>query len=318
MSSVIRSDSTTTQRPPQSEPLQMAVPNTGVSWAAALAGAITAAALSLALVVLGVGLGLSGASPWSNRGISAEALGISAIAWLTFTQIAASGIGGYLAGRLRTHWGRLHTDEVYFRDTAQGLLSWSLATIATAALMGSAISNMVGTSVSAGASVASAVGNAAADVAGTPTSDATGYWIDTLLRMDTAGAAAAGEPITTPAQMDPNEMAASRAEAARIVLHALSEGRLSPSDTSNLGRIVARRNGVSQAAAEAHVNTVFVNVKKKIDDTAAAARNKADQARKAGAYSSLWIFVALLAGAFVSAVCAVIGGRRRDKVIVRG
>ncbi len=38
----------------------------------------------------------------------------------------------------------------------------------------------------------------------------------------------------------------------------------------------------------------------------------ADEARKAAAVTSLWIFVALLAGAFFASVAALSGGRRRD------
>ncbi len=76
--------------------------SSGVSWGAILAGAAGAAALSLILLILGVGLGLSSVSPFAGNGVSATTFGVSTIVWLTFTQIAASGLGGYLAGRLRT------------------------------------------------------------------------------------------------------------------------------------------------------------------------------------------------------------------------
>jgi hypothetical protein len=87
-----------------------------VSWGAIFAGAAAAAALSLILLLLGTGLGLSSVSPWANEGVSATALSVSTILWLTFTQLAASAMGGYLAGRLRTKWVSVHGDEVYFRD----------------------------------------------------------------------------------------------------------------------------------------------------------------------------------------------------------
>jgi hypothetical protein len=79
------------------------------------------------LLVLGTGLGLSSVSPWSERGVSAAAFGTSTILWLTLTQLLAAGMGGYLAGRLRTKWTALHNDEVYFRDTAHGFLAWAVA-----------------------------------------------------------------------------------------------------------------------------------------------------------------------------------------------
>lgn len=70
-------------------------PASAVSWAAILAGAAGAAALSLILLILGTGLGLSSISPWANNGASANTLGVSTILWITFTQLAASGMGGY-------------------------------------------------------------------------------------------------------------------------------------------------------------------------------------------------------------------------------
>lgn len=98
-----------------------------VSWSAILAGAVGSAALSLILLILGTGIGLSLVSPWSGVGISATAFGVTTVVWLTFTQLLASGMGGYLAGRLRTKWVSAHTDEVYFRATAHGFLSWAVA-----------------------------------------------------------------------------------------------------------------------------------------------------------------------------------------------
>src|SRR6185436_4363413 len=118
---------------------------------AIVAGAAAAAALSLILLILGTGLGFSVVSPWSHDGISATAFGMSTILWLTFTQLAASGLGGYLAGRLRTKWAAAHPDEIYFRDTAHGFLAWAVATLATAALLTSVIGAIIGGGVKAGA-----------------------------------------------------------------------------------------------------------------------------------------------------------------------
>jgi hypothetical protein len=133
-----------------------------VSWGAIFAGAAAAAALSLILLILGVGLGLSSVSPWSFEGVSKETFGWSSIAWLTFTALAASGLGGYLAGRLRTKWTQIHGDETYFRDTAHGFVSWAVATLLTAGLLTSAIGGVLG----AGAKVAGATAGAAASTVG--------------------------------------------------------------------------------------------------------------------------------------------------------
>lgn len=116
----------------------------GVSWAAVIAGAFVTAALSLTMLALGAGFGLLSTSPWSVRAISRAPLDAAAIIWMIIIQIVACGIGGYLAGRLRTKWATIHTDEVYFRDTAHGFLVWAVAIVMTAAFLGSAATAMVG------------------------------------------------------------------------------------------------------------------------------------------------------------------------------
>ena len=99
-----------------------------VSWAAVFAGAFGAVAVSVILIELGLGLGFASVSPWTTTGASLATLGVMGGIWLIITQWISAGIGGYLAGRLRTKWVGVHTDEVFFRDTAHGFLAWSLAT----------------------------------------------------------------------------------------------------------------------------------------------------------------------------------------------
>ncbi|HGK7302914.1 hypothetical protein [Stenotrophomonas cyclobalanopsidis] len=178
-----------------------------VSWGAIFAGAAAAAALSLILLILGVGLGLSSVSPWSFEGVSKETFGWSSVAWLTFTALAASGLGGYIAGRLRTKWTQLHGDETYFRDTAHGFVSWAVATLLTAGLLTSAIGGVLG----AGAKVAGATAGAAASTAGVAAAGAgaaaagapegdLNYWVDSLFRnATTPGPDAAAAPPAPPA-----------------------------------------------------------------------------------------------------------------------
>ena len=84
--------------------------NSAASWSAVIVGAFVTASLSLVLLALGAGLGLSSVSPWANSNISASTVGKSAIAWLILIQVIASALGGYLAGRLRTKWAAIHTD----------------------------------------------------------------------------------------------------------------------------------------------------------------------------------------------------------------
>src|SRR5450830_1029014 len=173
-----------------------------VSWGAIVAGAAAAAALTLIMLMLGIGLGLSSVSPWAHHGVSAATFGVSAILWITFSQIVASGMGGYLAGRLRTKWVAVHTDEVYFRDTAHGFLAWAVASLATAALLTSVIGSIVSGGIQAGASVAGSAATtaAAAAAAGSEMRRSSGnggpmgYFVDSLFRKDMSAAAAVSAP----------------------------------------------------------------------------------------------------------------------------
>ena len=286
-------------------------PSSGVSWGAILAGAAAAAALSLILLVLGVGLGFSAVSPWSATRDTAAALGGAAVAWLAFTQIAASAFGGYLAGRLRVRWVNVARDEVWFRDTAHGLLAWAVASVATAAFLGSAIGGLLSTATQAGTEVAKGAVQAlpaagpmlGKSASGSDTGAADGssnaYYVDMLYRSE------------APAPADAND-AALRAEAMRIFVNDMRAGSMGPADVRYLGQVVARRTGLQPADAEARVADTFKQASTTMVNAQIAAKTAADDARRAAATSALWMFVALLAGAFFASVAALVGGRQRD------
>ena len=262
-----------------------------MSWAAVIAGAFVAAALSLILLALGTGLGLSSVSPWSNLGASASTIRRAAIVWLIIIQIIASAMGGYLAGRLRTKWATIHTDEVYFRDTAHGFLVWAVGLVITASFLASAATSLVG---GAGQARATSFSGGAAEMAaelpaGTQNFGPNEYFIDILFR-----------------SAHPNSDrtdAAARAEAARIFAHALRQGNLPSSDETYLAQLVAAKTGLSQTDAETRVSEDFAQIQR-----------AADAVRKAAAHVSLWVFIALLIGAFCASYAATIGGRERDRV----
>src|SRR3982751_6103839 len=134
----------------------------GVSWGAIVAGGVASAAMALILMTLGAGLGLLSVSPLPNEGASAETVGIGVIIWSIIIEVAAFGLGGYLAGRLRTKWANIHGDEVYFRDTAHGFVTWALGTLVSIALITSAASHAARSTAEVGAA---AVGGAGAAVA---------------------------------------------------------------------------------------------------------------------------------------------------------
>jgi hypothetical protein len=257
----------------------------GVSWAAVIGGAFVSASLAMILISLGTGLGFSSISPWWNVGASASAVSKAAIAWLIITQIVASALGGYLAGRLRTKWVRVHTDEVYFRDTAHGFLVWAVGLVITASFLASAAVSFAGRAAQPRNADSTTMSAAASD--GTLSSNA--YFVDTLLR-------------SSGSTSDRNDVSV-RGEVERIFAHALPEGTIPPADNAYLTQLVSSRAALSPADAQTRVSDVFAEI-----------QQSADRARKALAHLSLWLFVALLSGAFCASYAGTIGGRQRDRV----
>jgi hypothetical protein len=107
-----------------------------VSWGAIIAGAVVAVATAFILITLGAGIGVASVSPWPHRGVSPTTFTVAATIWLVVVQWLASAAGGYITGRLRVRWVHVHTHEVFFRDTANGFISWALATLIGASLLG--------------------------------------------------------------------------------------------------------------------------------------------------------------------------------------
>lgn len=290
-----------------------------VSWAAIWAGAATAAALSLILLLLGTGLGLSSISPWAHQGVSATAFGISTIVWLAVTHIIATGMGGYLTGRLRHRWADAQADEVYFRDTAHGFIVWAVSTIVTAVLMVTVIVNgsmRVATALTEGA----ATGIAAGGMHAAKTGDL-GYVVDILFRKEsnfisTTGTELAPDSALNPAASDPAHRAASTAEASRILGHAQEMKSLPAADMRYIGQLISRHTGLTQQEAEKRVHDTYASMQEKLQHAEVLAKEAADKARKASVYSTLWLFVSLLMGAFSASLAATWGGRCRDACAV--
>jgi hypothetical protein len=75
--------------------------------------------------------------------VSATSFAVTSAIWLIVTQWLSSGFGGYVAGRLRTRWIGTHTHEVFFRDTAHGLITWAVATVLVAAVLAGAMQSPI-------------------------------------------------------------------------------------------------------------------------------------------------------------------------------
>lgn len=306
--------------------------DSAVSWCAVFAGAVASAALSLILLFLGTGFGLTLVSPWSSEGISAGGFGISSILGITVISLLASAMGGYLAGRLRTRWTNTPKDEVFFRDTAHGFLSWSVATLGTAALLTTVIGVILGGGVKAGTEMADGV-TATALVAHNNNKSETShvnnsplpYLLDSLLRKNTNDSPVNNSPSPVNPETPPlvtddlpspiNHYPKSRnpkRELTRIFIHAVISGSLPENDLKYAGLLVAQHSNLEQQIAEKRVADTFTRLQTQLHEAETKIKEAADKARKASAYTSLWFFISLLSGAFIASLMAVCGGRQRD------
>jgi hypothetical protein len=271
-----------------------------VSWPAIIAGAAAAAAVSLILVSLGTGLGLATVSPWPNSGASATSFAVGAAIWLIVVQWLASALGGYLTGRLRTKWVGTHNNEVFFRDTAHGFLSWAVATLFVIVIVGSGAASVVSggaravTGIASSAAQGASAGGAGAAAQSSPT-DPTGYLVDMLFRSDRPG---------------PNANSAEvKQEAARILATSLANGGIAPADKAYLAQLVAARTGIAQPDAEKRIDEMLAQAKA----AETRAREAADAARQVTTKLAFYTFFALLIGAFIASAAGALGGHERDQ-----
>lgn len=252
-----------------------------INWAAVAAGTFANAALTLLLTAFGAGMGFSTISPWSNSGVSMTTFSIGTGLYLIVMAMLASTMGGYLAGRLRTRWSGVHSDEVFFRDTAHGFMSWACAAVLSAAVLGAA-----GSAIVSGATAGLAQRNAND---GGPAA----IYVDELFRP------AAGAPAANQATAEP----AARAEVTRLLTKSLRDRvDLTSTDRSYLSQLVASRTGLAQADADKRVNDVLTQAKSDLD-----------KARSAAAKLALWLTAALFAGALAASLAAIEGGQLRDR-----
>jgi hypothetical protein len=256
--------------------LEMQTP--GVSWGAVLAGAAAACALTLLLLSLGVGLGFAVVSPWGGRSASSTSFEIGTGLYFVVMAMISSGLGGYLAGRLRPKSIGLETTEVQFRDTAHGFLAWAVASIVGAVLLASPASSLIG----------SAAGGAVQAAASASQPSPMSNYADMLLRSDN--------------RSDQQSLGDTRGEIARLLTTSFrTNNDVNGTDRDYLVKTVASHTGLSQADAEKRVNEVITQVKEDLD-----------KARKAAMHTAIWLTLSLFIGAFAAAAAAWEGGGVRD------
>jgi hypothetical protein len=252
-----------------------------VDWPCAMAGAVTAAAISFVLLTFGSGIGLSIVSPWSGSGLSIVAFAVLTSFWALVAQLSAFAAGGYLAGRMRRPWSDARPEEVEFRDGVHGALVWAVGVAFGALLFASAVAGTTRTVASVGNGAASSSSMSESSIA----------FIDTLFRSTRAA--------------QPDGSTAYRAEAGRILVAGTGRSELPAADRTYLAQLVAARTGLSQPEAEQRVDQVITS-----------AKMATDRARKAGIVAAFLAAATLLAGCAAAWSAAQLGGMHRDQGLI--
>src|SRR6516164_8477083 len=266
------------------QPVESSV--SAISWGSIIAGSFAIAASSLILLAIGSGFGLASVSPWPNSGASVTTFTAMTAIWLVIVQWLSSALGGYLTGRLRTKWVGVHTHEVFFRDTAHGLLAWAVAAVLGTAVLASAVSSLLSSGARVAGTIASGAVEGARQVA--VEENPLGYYVDSLFRSDHPDANVSDQDV--------------KAETTRILALGIKNGDVPAYDKTYLAQLVTARAGVSQADAEKRVDDVTAKVKA----VETKARQVADATRKAGAYLSIYTGITMMIGAFIAAVAAAL------------
>jgi hypothetical protein len=253
-----------------------------MQWGPAVAGALAAAALAFVLhtCAAAIGLAVSSSAPtWRDSSLMLQLL--SGL-YLVFAAILAFGVGGYLAGRMRSPIAG-GDDEIEFRDGSNGILVWSIAIVLTVLMTWAAAQ-----SVPRVASPSALSSGAAQSVAG---ENLIAYDLDQLFRAD-------GRPQNV-------DLAYVRSEASRILLTTAGHAGITPDDRAYLIRLTAANTGLQPPEAERRVDVAIVQ-----------ARDNIRKARRAGVILAFMAGAAALPGAAVAWFAACTGGQHRDGKVI--
>jgi hypothetical protein len=174
----------------------------------------------------------------------------------------------------------VHTNEVYFSDTAHGFLAWAFASVLGVILLASPATSLVG----------GAASGAAQTVANSNQSPGPmDSYVDALLRSDAPTTQAANP-------------ADSRGEMVRLFTTSFRGGRdLNPADRAYVAKVVSTRTGLSQADADKRVAEVTAQIKSDLET-----------ARKNAMQLAIWLTLSLFIGALSASLAATEGGGLRD------
>lgn len=138
------------------------------------------------------------------------------------------------------------------------------------------------------------------------------YFVDALFRRDANAMTSSTADATRPTAQSDRQLSRDLVQVTRIFTQVGRAEVLPPADVRYVGQLVAQHTGLPQQEARQRVTATYLQFQAKLQEAEVAAKQLADDARKASAYGALWLFVALLAGAFVASLSATFGGRCRD------
>jgi hypothetical protein len=246
-----------------------------LQWSPIVLGALAATALSFILVTFAaaVGLGVMSTAPtWRD---ASAALWILSGLYLIIQAVLSFGLGGYIAGRIRTSIVATVADEGEHADGLHGLGVWALAVV-----MGALLAALIAGAALPRSSSGTAVQTGA-------TEPLLSYELDRLYR-------AGRRPPNT-------DLSSERAEAGRILLTASGRDGMSPDDRAHLIQQVSSTTGLAPADAERRVDSVIANSKIAIT-----------RSRRSTVILAFSVATAVLLGAVAAWAAACAGGRHRD------
>jgi len=247
----------------------------GVQWAPVIAGALTAAAFAFVLHSFGAALGLAVSSTSPTWRDSSAALQVLSGLYLVLVAIVSFGVGGYMAGRMRTPFEG-PAEDVEFRDGLHGLLAWPLAIVLTVLMTWAVAQSLT--------RLAAPSTPPASSVAG---ENIIAFDLDRLFRAE-----------RRPQNQD---LTYARSEAARILLTSGGHSGVSSDDRAYLVRLTAAHTGLAPADAE-----------KRVDAIISQAHDNIRKARRSAIIIAFMAGAAALLGAAMAWYAASTGGEHRD------
>jgi hypothetical protein len=233
-----------------------------VDWGAIIAGGFVAVAISSLFLTFGSAIGLSMTSFQNGKSASLTALVVAGALWLLWVQVSSFVAGGYVAGRLRRRIGDATPHEVEIRDGSHGLIVWAVGVVLASVL---AISGLSG----------------AASV------NPTDYYVDKMLRSETATVAAANTDTT---------------QIGRVLAKNLGSAVIDDADKNFLLSAISTRAGLAPAEAQA-----------RLDQTISTLKTQADTARRYGILVAFLTVASFLISGVAAWWAATSGGKHRNE-----